>query len=439
MGRGGKVLYSFGSLAAAVSYQAFMMYITFYYVDILKLPAAKFGLAWLVFFFWNTVNDPLFGQWSDRTRTRWGRRIPFIALGTIPFALSFYFLWVPPYTVAQEARLFWYLLGSMFLFDTFFTLVALNWTALYPEMFPGLQERAEVSVWRQALGVAGLACGMAVPPILYQAIGWGWIGAILAAITLVTMFLSLLGSRERPEFAAEEGIGFRRALVYTFTSRSFLSFGVANFGVTLAMGVIQATFAFFAKYILHVEGVLQSAMLGTAFVVTLPALLVWRRITVRRGARAALIGTAVSFGLVSLGFLLVNGLALGFLVCGALGFGLAGLMLLPDVLLADVVDEDELRSGRRREGMFFGINGLFIRAAQAVQGAFVIVPILALFRYNSYAAEQLPITLWGFRLLMSVIPLLALALTIGALTFYPLHGHRLEEIKEGIARRRALP
>ena len=113
MGRGGKILYSFGSLAAAVSYQAFMMYITFYYVDVLKLPTAKFGLAWLAFFLWNTLNDPLFGQWSDRTRTRWGRRIPFIALGTLPFALSFYFLWVPPYAIAQESKLFWYLLGSM--------------------------------------------------------------------------------------------------------------------------------------------------------------------------------------------------------------------------------------------------------------------------------------------------------------------------------------
>ena len=303
-------------------------------------------------------------------------------------------------------------------------------------MFPGLRERAEVSAWRQALGVVGLACGMAAPPILYQAVGWGWMGAILAAITLFTMFLSLLGSREHPEFAAEEGIGFRRAMAYTFTSRSFLAFGVANFGITLAMGVVQATFAFFAKYILHVEGVLQSAMLGTAFMVTLPALLVWRRITVRRGARAALIGTAAAFSLVSLGFLLVNGLALGFVICGALGFGLAGLMLLPDVLLADVVDEDELRSGLRREGMFFGINGLFIRAAQAVQGAFVIIPVLSLFRYNSHAAEQLPLTLWGFRLLMSVVPLLALALTAGALRIYPLHGRKLEGIKEEIARRR---
>ncbi|MGE5528796.1 MAG: MFS transporter [Patescibacteria group bacterium] len=434
--RGRKILYSCGSLAAAVSNQAFLTYITFFYIDVMKFPKTLFGLAWFFFGLWNAINDPLFGQWSDRTRTRWGRRIPFIALGTVPFALFFFLLWVPPSTAAQQGWLFWYLLGSMFLFDSFFTLVVLNWTALFPEMFPSLEERAEVSAWRQILAIVGLVLGMAIPPILYKGLGWAWMGGALALVTLATMFLSLLGSRERPEYRQGAEVGLIRALKFTFTSKAFLLFALANFGITLAMGTVQATFAFFAKYILHAEGMIQTLLLGTAFLVTLPLLLFWRAVTVKRGPRAAQICTAAAFGLACLGFIFVGSVPAAFVLCGLLGVGLAGLMLIPDLLISDVIDEDELRTGERREGMFFGINGLAIRLAGALQGV-IIASVLTVFRYDENAAAQTATALFGIRFLMSAIPLAALVLTVLGMIWYPLHGRRLEEIKARVGEKHA--
>jgi hypothetical protein len=91
-----KLLYSAGSLGVALSYQAFAAYIQFLYIDQLGLKAQLVGIGWAVYGVWNAINDPLAGYWSDRTRTRVGRRIPWILAGFIPVGLFFYLLWVPP-------------------------------------------------------------------------------------------------------------------------------------------------------------------------------------------------------------------------------------------------------------------------------------------------------------------------------------------------------
>jgi len=85
-----------GSLGVALSYQAFGTYIQFLYIDILGLKASLVGIGWSLYGIWNAVNDPLAGYWSDNTRTRWGRRIPWIVGTFIPVGLFFYLLWVPP-------------------------------------------------------------------------------------------------------------------------------------------------------------------------------------------------------------------------------------------------------------------------------------------------------------------------------------------------------
>ena len=114
---------------------------------------------------WNAINDPLAGQWSDRTRTRWGRRIPFILFGTVPFCIIFVLVWTVPQSVQASANsLFAYFLAMAFLFDGLFTVVILNWTALFPEMYPSLRERSSVSATKQALGIVGMIVGMALAP-----------------------------------------------------------------------------------------------------------------------------------------------------------------------------------------------------------------------------------------------------------------------------------
>lgn len=166
-----KLLYAAGSLGVALSYQVFGTYIQFFYIDILGVKASLVGIGWSVYGIWNAVNDPLAGYWSDNTKTRWGRRIPWIAGVFIPVGLFFYLLWVPPSPLIKGGQipLFVYFMAVVLIFDLLWTLVVLNWTALFPEMITDEKERASVSGWRQFFSLLGVLVGVALPPVLVGA------------------------------------------------------------------------------------------------------------------------------------------------------------------------------------------------------------------------------------------------------------------------------
>ena len=180
-GARGAWLYSLGSLAAGLVYQAFNSWAQLYYVDVLKMPLALYGTAMTFYGIWNAINDPLAGQWSDMTSTRWGRRIPFILFGTVPMCLAFIMVWaVPPAALATPGRLFAYFVITVFLFDGLYSMVVLNWTALYPEMYPELAQRSSVSAIKQALGIVGMVVGMVLAPQFRAALGWTGMGIAFA-------------------------------------------------------------------------------------------------------------------------------------------------------------------------------------------------------------------------------------------------------------------
>jgi GPH family glycoside/pentoside/hexuronide:cation symporter len=196
-----KIAYSFGAIATALSYQAFSTYFVFFYTDVMKLFPWLVSAGMLVYAIWNAVNDPLAGFISDITRTRIGRRIPFIIFGTLPFALCYFLVWTPPVGAAAMALLFLYFLIIINLFDTLYTVVSLNWAALYPEMYPELEERAEVNTYRQVFQIIGFVIGIALPPLIYGALGWGWMGAILGTVIAISLYVSLWGVRRKKSSA----------------------------------------------------------------------------------------------------------------------------------------------------------------------------------------------------------------------------------------------
>jgi len=427
-----KIAYSAGSLGTALSMQCFNTFILRFYVDELKLLPSLYGIGMTIYAIWNAINDPLAGQISDRTRTRWGRRIPYVAFLTIPLSLCFIAVWTPPFRVelGQMALLFAYFLIAIHLFDTLWTFVVLNWTALFPEMYPDESERAEVSGWRQLFSIIGLIVGIALPPFLFERIGWAWMAVIFAFITALSFFLSLLGSKERKEFSLEEALRLGEALRATFASRSFRLFLVANLFIQFVFMMLTASITLYAKYVLEVGGMEQSILLGIAFLVAMPALYIWTKVTQTYGARNALLASLVAFAAGIFPFLFAGSFTAALLTMAAGGVGLAGLIMLVDVLLAAVIDEDEIVTGKRREGMFFGINGFIIRFSIAMQ-AIVTSIVLIITKYDAHLAvgEQPASALLGLRLLVSVIPIIGLAIAFLATRAYPLYGERLEQVK----------
>ncbi len=432
-----KILYSFGSFGASLPAQAVGAFLLFFYVDRLKMPPSLYGTGMVIYAIWNAINDPLAGQISDNTRTRWGRRIPYIRWLMVPLAVAFVLIWTPPFAsaVGHEMAMFAYFLIVLFLFDGLYTFVILNWTALFPEMFPTLGERTQVSAWRQAFGIVGNIIGVSLPPMLYPVLGWAGMALAFGVLTLISLALSLLGSKENPAFAEEQGLALIPALKATFANRSFMTFVIADFVWQFTFGVLLAVIPFYAKYVLHIEGFLQTLLTGIIFVVVIPMVFVWNAVAVKRGARNTVIISSIIFALALIPFGLASSVTPAYFIAVLVGFGLAGLILLLDVLIADIVDEDELKTGRRREGMYFGINGFMVRLSIAFQGL-VVTGIMTATGYNASAATQSASAIAGFRILLTVVPIIGIAIGVWMMRLYPLHGQRLAEVRQAIAQRR---
>lgn len=426
-GTAAKLLYSSANIPASLTAQFFSTFILFYYVDTLKLSPALVALGMTLYGIWNGINDPLAGQLSDQTRSRWGRRIPWVAFSIIPFALAFWLVWVPPFQSGWP--LFAWFMGAIFLFDTLYTIVVLNWTALFPEMYPTLQERSSVSALRQLLGIAGMIIGIALPPVLTGALGWGTTAAIFAVISAIFFGLSLLGSHERPEQMEKAGLPILPALKATFANRSFATYVVASMLIQFTFVQLTGTIPFYAKYVLRATDFQTTLMLGTLFVVALPLVLVWGRLTVRWGPRTAMMVAATLFGLLLVPYWFVSGFAGGLLVTASLAVGLSGLIILFDIFVADIVDEDELKTGVRREGIYFGVHGLMIRLGISLQ-AIITGQMLSRSGYDANLSVQPESAVTGLRLLVTVVPIAALALALAAIWLYPLHGERLRALRE---------
>ena len=454
-----KLLYASGSLGVALSYQAFGTYIQFLYIDILGLKASLVGIGWSLYGIWNAVNDPLAGYWSDNTKTRWGRRIPWILCTFIPVGLFFYLLWVPPSPLisAGEIPLFIYFMAAVLIFDLLWTIIVMNWTALFPEMITDERERASVSGWRQVFSIIGLLLGVALPSILVGAdwSGRGGMAILFAAITSASFGLSLLGSKENLAIRHEQQPPFLTAIKETLASVSFRWFLGANLHKEFIFSIMTASIPFWAKYVLKIQtsanafgtpldvGLQNSLLLGTAFIMALPGIPVWTWVAKKYGGWRGWQISQITFALSMILLFIANDFFQGVIGTSVLGLSLAGLLVYPDLLISDVIDEDETVIGARREGMYFGMNGFIIRFAFTMQGL-TTGAILYLSRYvNSTPDNLYPVqpdsAVLGIRSMTAIIPILASAVVIFCLQRYPLHGERLTQLRAKISAMREVP
>jgi len=443
-----KILYSSGALGTSLSYLAFGTYIQFLYIDILGLKASLVGIGWSLYGIWNAFNDPLAGFLSDNTRTKWGRRKPWIAGAFIPLGLFFYLLWVPPSPLIEggDVPLFIYFIGIVLIFDTLWTFVVMNWTSLFPEMIRDEKERATVSGMRQAFTVVGLLVGVALPPIL---VGQNWNGRgtmaiAFGAITSLTMGLSLLGSRENLEAQHEKQPPLLPALLATFRNTSFRWFVLANLHKEFIVILLQATTPFWAKYVLNIQQPIllfgqqisaelqNSLLLGSIFIMTLPGIPFWTWVAKRFGSRRGWQISQATFALSMLSIYLANNFNQAVSGTSVIGLSLAGLLVFPDLLISDIIDEDETVIGARREGVYFGINGFLIRFAFTMQGITTAL-VLSLSGYipavAGEAAVQPASAIFGIRAMVSLVPIAASLVTIYALQMYPLHSAKLKRVR----------
>jgi GPH family glycoside/pentoside/hexuronide:cation symporter len=420
--RGRTVAFGASAFPIQLMSQTFAAFVVFFYVDHLRVPAAWIGAAMIAHGILNALLNPLVGAVSDRARTRWGRRVPWIGLGVVPLLVSFALIWLPP-DLPAGALAAWFVV-VVALYDIAFVAVVLNVSALFPELFRTTAERARGNTPRQLFGLLGMILGTALAPLLYGNIGWAGMAGVLVVVCAAFFAWSFRGMIERPaaETAQPQAVAltWRQQLGYTFGNRAFVPYVLGSLLMQSALAVLIAALPFYVRYSLAEPDTAGTLLLASVFLAALVTLPLWSWFVRRTTPRSALLASVAVFTVSAAGYALVPGL-IGAMCVGALvGVGVSGILQLLEIALSQVIDEDAERTGLRREGVYFGVNGFVVRGSVIVQ-AVVFAVVLAVCGYDAAAGSaQAPGVDAGIRALVGIIPAVLSALAWLCFLWFPL-------------------
>jgi GPH family glycoside/pentoside/hexuronide:cation symporter len=439
-----KLTYGLGDVAHSVGPGTILpFWYLFFLTDVAHLKPSLAGLTILIGGIWDAFNDPLVGLLSDRTRTRWGRRRPFLLFGALPYGATFVLMWLVPPIGNQLLKCLYYAVIYM-LFDTAVTAVSCPYYALTPELTLDHDERTSLTSYRMFISiVAGLAAAIGFALVLDAApdeqAAFRTMGTVSGALFVITILIAFFGTRERVGFQVERPSSPLESLQFVFRNRDWwYTLGMRMLS-WIPVDVASAVFAYFLIYWIHMEpmeaSLVQAALLASA-ALSLP-LILW--MTRRWEKKTAFIVATASWSVVMLGLLFVpqGAKALVYPVAALVGPGVAAAHALPTAMSADTLDVDELNSGQRQEGIYAGFE-VFIRKLSTKLVLAAIGPILAWSGYVEKASRQTPETLMAIRLLIAVAPALILLGAIAVAWRYPLTRQRHREIQKQLADRRSI-
>ena len=435
-----RMMYSLISLGIATPAEAVAGIIAFYIVDVKNLPATWYATFWFFYTIYNALNNPALGYMSDRTRSRWGRRLPYILFGGLPYAVVFALLFTVPFDGKDNpVALLVYFGLAIIVWEGLYTAFATGYYGLLPEMFGDYRERTDVAAKMNIFQTVALVLGAALPPLLADILGWPGMGTALAVISVIAIYTGYPALFERADLKTDTSFPFLKALKYTFMNRSYLTATFAQAMRFFATGTLQTGILFYLKYSLKVDESLATAILGIAFVVAMLSLYPWRNWVANKldSRRTLMLANAVMIlGIIPMGF--SPNINFTYAAAAILGIGLGGLVLIGDVIIAEVIDEDEVKTGHQRAGMYFGMSGFIITlSGLLVSSVFGIV--MPAFGYDTLLDVQPATVDLGFRIFLTVPTTIGFLLAISMLWLYPLHGRKLEEIRTALAAKKAQP
>ena len=425
-----KFFYGVADGGIAMLTASIQFFLLFFYTDVLGINPGLAGTALLVGkLTWDAINDPLFGYLSDRTRTRLGRRRPYMLLGVVPLGLATWLLYSIPGGLTGAVA-FLTILATFLLFDTMHTLVSVPYYALTPELTHDYDERTSLTAVRMVFSVVGYILGAAgttaIAGLFQQALGWsekagysgmGGVFGLMAALAVLTTALNV---RERPAGAVQPSrLPPVLAVVQTFRNRPFLilvaAFFISSFSFTLMTGLLP----YYLTYQLNMEAqvpIVLLVMLGTIGLFLFPWKLVADRLN--KGPSYALGLFIACLAVIATFFLPYGPTPLVYLIAFIAGLGFSGQWVFPWGMLPDVVEYDQQATGERREGIYYGVWAFLTKFTSAL-GIAVGGWALSLFGYVPNVM-QTDLARLGIRLFFGPIPALAIILSLPLLIWYPI-------------------
>lgn len=407
-----KLFYGFGSVAYGVKDNGFGYLLLIFYNQVVGLPAPAVGLAIMLALIVDAFIDPIVGQVSDNWRSRWGRRHPFMYAAAGPVAISYVLLWTPP--AGNPTAAFIYLMVVAIVIRTFITLYEIPSTALAAELSTNYDERTSILSYRYFFGWwGGLAMSLAalkifLRPTAEQPIGQlnaeGYLnyGIVAAMVMFAAILISAAGThRHIPSFRVAEprkwsAAQLGREMASTLSHRSFLMLMLASLFNAMGQGVVMSLNLYFNTYFWELSAGQIAFFTLSNFASAALAFAFARPLSERMGKKAAAQLTkilAFAIGLAPIALRLLgafpeNGdpavfwiLLVQTLISTGLGIVAA---ILFSSMIADVVEDSQLRTGRRSEGLFFSAAAFVAKAVSGV-GVFASSIILVAANFPSNA------------------------------------------------------
>lgn len=438
-----KLMYGAGDFGFSMNNSIIGILFAIFLTDVVGIAPALAAAAIFIGRSWDWINDPIIGHLSDRTRTKLGRRRPFLLIGFLPFALMFAALWWRPPFESQYMLAAYY--GLMYLlYDAAATLVYMPYYSLTPELSSDYDERTSLTSYRMAFSIVGGLVAFTLPLMLIgpmrpeNAERVALMGIIFGLIAAMPLLVTFFGTKERREYQEQAQPKFRDSIRAALRNRPFI-FAAGLFLFTWAtLEVVQMMLLYFIKYHLLMERS-QDTIAGMIFVVALLTLPFWEKISRRLDKRIAYVWGMAFLAVVMLVITASSpswGLFPILALAALAGIGVGAAHVLPWAIIPDAIEYDELTTGQRHEGVFYSLVALMRKVASSIALPLVLL-VLDRSGYVSNAAVQPDSALMWIRILVGPIPALMLVIGIVFAIVYPISRAQHADMRAKLASRKA--
>ncbi|MEG0299857.1 MFS transporter [Cetobacterium sp.] len=330
------------------------------------------------------VSDPVVGYLSDKFNSRWGRRIPFIAVGAIPLSLSTIAFFYPP--KGDETTTFMYLALIGSLFFVFYTIVGAPYNALIPEIGENSSERLNLSTWQSVFRLLYSAIAMIFPGILIKYFGGG---DVLTGVRGMVIFLSLLSAvglfvtvflvpEKKYSRPVEEVGNIKVILKEIIRDKSFRNYLLGMLFFFVGFNSLRAMMNYYVEDVMgYGKGtitVVSALLFGASALFFYPV----NKASRKYGYRKIMLASLIMLIVLTLALFLLGKIIpvkYGFVIFTLLGIPISGAaFIFPPAMMSDISDKISSRTGNRIEGVCFGIQGFFLKMAFLV--SIVILPLM---------------------------------------------------------------
>lgn len=451
--------YGTGNFGYGFVTQMFASYFVFYATAVLLLPGSFIGLIVSLSIVWDAISDPVMGYISDNTKSKFGKRHVYIFSGTLLIAITNLSLWHVEVDIATWIKFIWIMM-SVFLIKTFVTVFITPYSALGAEMSTDYNERSKIQAVKTIFFLAALMIVTAVcmfvffkptatyefgqlNPQAYKNIAYT-ASLVMLVTGLITYFSTKsfnINTRKSNHKLTLSELMYQ--IKYSLKCKDFRKIFLGYLFTNLASAIIGVVGLHTFTYTFAMNNYKIGIVLGTQFLVSILAQPLWvkvaakidKKAAVTIGLKISIFGCMMLFALVVLRDQVILHYEYMIVYAVVIGFGTSGLFSLPLSMVADTVDQQELQTGERTEGIYFGMLNFGYKMSQSI-AILILGFALDIIRFNPKIGVQDDFTLLSLGVVLSVGSLIAFILAHYVYSSYSLNESKINEIQKKILENR---